>query len=200
MSNGPSPLPNGTDSKWLIGIQAGDQEAFQSLYRVYRARLFSFVRRFANSPELVEEIVNDSFMAIWMHAKSFRAESQVSTWIFGIAYRLSMKANRRRRAWAPLNDLSTANEPSVDPSKDFEKQDLILHAMESLAPDQRDTLTLAYLYGFSVLEIASLTRSPAGTVKSRMFHGRNYLRARALAFEQTPNERRPAQPMNASRA
>ncbi len=167
------------DAGWLLGIQAGDATAFGRFYEAYCSRLCRFVSRFVHSHETIEEIVNDSFIVVWFRAGDFRAESRVSTWIFGIAYRLSMKAIRRGRHADLYSELLEADQMAVDPNPDLELEDWLQHTLLTLAPDQRDAVTLGYLYGYSIREISRMTDAPEGTVKSRLFHGRLSLRSKA---------------------
>jgi RNA polymerase sigma-70 factor (ECF subfamily) len=170
------------DTLWLIGVQAKDRLAFESLYNCYREPLSRFLRRFTDRQDIIEEVINDSFMVIWLHAGKFRAESQVSTWIFGIAYRTAMKALRRRPNLCYLSEMMDMDEPAIDPTADFESKDWLDRAIGTLSRDQRATLLLAYKYGYSVEEISNLMASPQGTVKARMFHGRSNLRAKGVAW------------------
>ena len=171
------------ERQWLVRIQRGDVQAFEALYKAYRIRVQRFVKRFIKGPEALEEIVNDTFMVVWVNANEFRGESRISTWIFGIAYRLSMKALRRNRRSRWLVELSDNSEIAIDPSMDLEMKDWLERAMRSMAPEQRDTLQLAYRYGYSIEEISHRLARPTGTIKSRLFHGRAILRSRALAHE-----------------
>ena len=171
------------DTLWLIGVQAKDRLAFESLYNRYRERLLRFIRRFTDRRDIIEEVINDNFMVIWLHAGKFRAESEVSSWIFGIAYRTAMKALRRRPNPCYLNEMMDMYEPAIDPTLDFESKDWLDRAIGTLSRDQRATLLLAYKYGYSVEEISNIMASPQGTVKARMFHGRSNLRAKAVAWD-----------------
>ena len=164
----------------LRAIQARDRSALEMLYLGYRKRLGLFLRRFIYCTDTVEEVINDSFMVVWTRAHDFRSESQVSTWIFGIAYRIAMKALRSRSMAHRLTEDEDLPEPAIHPTVDAELRDWIEVGLKSLPVDQRLTVRLAYQYGFSVDEIAVIMASPVGTVKSRMFHARVKLRARAF--------------------
>ena len=155
----------------IIAVQARDRPAFEKLYLGYYFRLTRFLARFTMSPENIEEIINDTFMVIWMRAKDFRHESKVCTWIFGIAYRTAMKQLRRPRHVSSLQSVGDLPE-SGDPTADIDTTDWLSCALSRLPLEQRITLTLAYQMGYSVKEIARITESPVGTVKSRMFHAR----------------------------
>ncbi len=165
----------------LIAVQARDRLAFEKLYLGYYCRLTRFLARFTRRLENIEEIINDTFMAVWMRATDFRHESKVSTWIFGIAYRTAMKQLRRQRHVSSLESVGDLPESS-DPARDIDTKDWLSRALARLPLDQRITLTLAYQMGYSMKEIARITESPVGTVKSRMFHARVKLQEHALEF------------------
>src|SRR5580692_4553917 len=95
------------DNALLLAVAAGDRRALEELYFGYHRRLARFLSRFTPRYENIEEIINDTFMAVWRSAKDFRSASQVSTWIFGIAYRTALKSLRRQKhhtAAANLDD------------------------------------------------------------------------------------------------
>src|SRR5579863_6461621 len=89
--------PREHDNNLLLGVAAGDRQALEELYLSYHRRLARFLSRFTPRYENVEEIINDTFMAVWQSAKDFRNASQVSTWIIGIAYRIALKSFRRQK-------------------------------------------------------------------------------------------------------
>ena len=84
------------DDVALINRVAGkDGTAFEALYRGYYPRLRRFLERVTRRPQIVEEILNDTMLVVWRKAPSYNLRSQVSTWIFGIAFRRALKALRR---------------------------------------------------------------------------------------------------------
>jgi len=164
------------DRGLLARIAAKDRQALEELYLNYHRRLARFLSRFTQSYENVEEIINDTFMVVWQAAPQFRHDSQVSTWILGIAYRTALKSLRRVKRHTTAIDLEDAPEPSVDPAQDTELQDWVARALQELSEEQRLTLELAYHMGHSLEEIAAITAAPIGTVKARMYHARARLR------------------------
>jgi RNA polymerase sigma-70 factor, ECF subfamily len=163
----------------IIAVQARDRLAFEKLYLGYYYRLTRFLARFTISLEKIEEIINDTFMVIWMRAKDFRHESKVSIWIIGIAYRTAMRQPRRQQHVSSLHSVVDLPE-SGNPTTDIDTKDWLSCALARLPLEQRITLTLAYQMGYSVKEIARITESPVGTVESRMFHARVNLHEHAL--------------------
>ena len=168
-------LPEG-DSDLLAAVAGGSRAALERLYHGYHRRLARFLSRFTSRYENVEEIINDTFMVVWQSAKDFRNASQVSTWIFGIAYRTALKSLRRQKNHAAALSLDESPELTVDPEADAEVQDWVTHGLNCLTVEHKLTLELAYRMGHSLEEIAAITDTPVGTVKARMFHARRKLR------------------------
>ena len=160
------------DADLILRIQARDRLALEELYLCYYPRIARFLARFAPAREDTEEIVNDTFMIVWMRAGMFRSESQVSTWIFGIVYRVAMRALRRQR-----------RHRRGQSTPDADLKECLDAALARLPVEQRVTVTLAYQIGCSVEEISRIMQSPIGTVKSRMFHARQSLRECVLNRE-----------------
>jgi RNA polymerase sigma-70 factor, ECF subfamily len=183
-----------SDKVLLAAIAQGDRRALRELYTSYHSRLFRFLMRVTHDTELTEEIFNDTMWVVWRNAASFRAESRVSTWVTGIAYRRALKslaANRRQQA--PLGiSLDAGIEGSADlatvPSfvDAMETRDWIDAALGQLSPEHRMTLELAYFMGESCESIAEITDCPVGTVKTRLHHARMRMqRHLASASERT---------------
>jgi RNA polymerase sigma-70 factor (ECF subfamily) len=176
MSSFAKKSPWGDDSDLLAAVAAGNRTALEQLYHSYHRRLARFLSRFSSRYENVEEIINDTFMVVWQSANDFRSDSQVSTWIFGIAYRTALKLLRRQKNHAAALSLDESPEQVVDPGADAEVQDWVAHGLNCLTVEHRLTLELAYRMGHSLEEIALITDAPIGTVKARMFHARRKLR------------------------
>ena len=165
-----------SDSELLSAIAAGDRRALEKLYLSYQRALGRFLSRFTQSRENIEEIINDTFMVVWRSADDFRWESQVSSWIFGIAYRTALKSIRRQKYRSAARRLDEWPVQTVDPVLEAEIRDWVRNGLDRLPDEQRLTLELAYRMGYSLLEIANMTNAPVGTVKARMFLARQKLR------------------------
>jgi RNA polymerase sigma-70 factor, ECF subfamily len=165
-----------SDGELLIAAGAGDRRALEELYLGYQGRLDRFLSRFTRRRVIVEEIINDTFMVIWRDANKFRFASQVSSWIFGIAYRMALKSIRRERKHSATQSLDECPEQTVDPMLETEVQDWVMDGLNRLSEEQAVTLQLACHIGHSLVEIAEITGAPVGTVKARMFHARKNLR------------------------
>jgi RNA polymerase sigma-70 factor (ECF subfamily) len=165
-----------SDSELLIAIAAGSRRALEELYLGYQRRLARFLSRFTQRRENIEEIINDTFMVVWRNANDFRSASQVSSWIFGIAYRTALKSIRRQKNHSAARSFDECREQTVDPVLETELQDWVMHGLNRLPDEQRLAMELACHMGHSLMEIAEITGAPIGTVKARMFHARQKLR------------------------
>jgi len=172
------------DALLIVAIQSRDRAALERLYLGYHPRLTRFLARMTPRSEDIEEIVNDTFMVVWTHATAFRSESLVSTWIFGIAYRLTMRSLRRQKMQLPGWSAGILVEQCADPAPHTEMTNWLECALGRLPVKLRITVTLAYQMGFSIEEISQITKTPTGTIKSRMFHAR--LRLRDIVEELGP--------------
>jgi RNA polymerase sigma-70 factor, ECF subfamily len=168
--------PIGDDDDLLVAVANGNSPALEALYLKYHRRLARFVSRVTPRYEIIEEIINDTFMTVWESAKNFRKASQVSTWILGIAYRTALNSLRRQKNHSDMRSLDHYPQQTVDPVRATEVHEWLTHGLNRLPLEQRLTLELTYHMGYSIEEIAAITNSPVGTVKSRMFHARERLR------------------------
>jgi RNA polymerase sigma-70 factor (ECF subfamily) len=165
-----------SDTELLSAVAAGDRRALKVLYLGYQRRLARFLSRFTQCRENIEEIINDTFMVVWRNADDFRRASQVSSWIFGIAYRTALKSIRRQKNHSAARIIGEWRVHTVDPVLEAEVQDWVMHGLNRLPDEQRLALELACHMGYSLLEIADITDAPIGTVKARMFLARQKLR------------------------
>jgi RNA polymerase sigma-70 factor (ECF subfamily) len=169
-----------SERQLLERIGCGDRGAMQKLYFAYHRRLHRFLAR-TLPPDQVDEVINDTMFVVWRHAKDFRGESRLSTWLLGIAYRLALKRLKRNsgHSGTAFDVLETIEPALADDSgaAQREQREWIDRALTTLPPVQRLTIELAYFAGHTCDEIAAITDCPVNTVKTRLFHARERLRA-----------------------
>ena len=168
------------DRDRLARIARGDRSAFEDLYRAYQPRIFGYLYRTLGSAENAEEVATDVMVEVWKQAGTFRGDSKVSTWIFGIARFKALTGLRRVRtdtveveAAGPLID------PGERPDEVLERDSMksrIRRALAQLSEDHREVMELTFFQGFTYPEIAAVVDCPVNTVKTRMFHARKQLR------------------------
>ncbi|MDX1405023.1 MAG: sigma-70 family RNA polymerase sigma factor [Woeseiaceae bacterium] len=187
----PSNMDTGSNNEeqlqLLERVADGDKHALTQLYLQYHARLFKFVFRLTRSYTIADELVNDVMLVVWEKAGSFRGESRVSTWIFGIAYRQAMRrVTRKGIDFAPMND---ASDPNANQENVTEIENWVEKGLHTLPESQRMTVILVFYLGLTYEETAAMTECPVNTVKTRMFHARRklkeYLAASAVPAKMT---------------
>ena len=157
----------------IARIAEGDRKAFEELYYLYHRRLARFLTRLTRRYDIAEEVVNDTFWVVWRKAKTFRGDSQPSTWILGIAYRKARNAFRSSARLAEKNLQAEMLPPTEEePAGTEELRDWLTRALAELPVEQRLAVELCYELGHSCEEIAKIMDCPVNTVKTRLFHAR----------------------------
>src|SRR5277367_114033 len=115
----PSPAVENAMSEALLleSIARGNQRAFDELYRRYYPRLIGFLAKRIPPSHSADEIIDDTLLVVWQHANEFHYGSEVSTWIFGIAYRVALRSLRKDRLWLRATAADETTDPVVDPAR-----------------------------------------------------------------------------------
>ncbi|MFK7943742.1 MAG: RNA polymerase sigma factor [Paracoccaceae bacterium] len=166
-----------TDDFLLKAIGDGDMKAFEEIHQRYFTKLMRFAIRIAESQEAAEEVANDTLMTVWRTADRFEGRSKPSTWMFGIAYRMAMKARQKaaKRKGDVELDEGMVGTDADGADKVILRTDLT-RALKRLTPDLRAVVELTYINGYIYTEIAEILECPVGTVKTRMMTARRRLR------------------------
>lgn len=175
------------DVRLMARVALEDVRAFETVYRRYYPRLARFLRGMLRQQALVDEVLDDTMLVAWRKAHTWDAASQLSTWLFAIAYRQALKAVRRDHPAQELEDEPVAP-TSSEPDGELEQHQLqrrLATALGALTPEHRAVVELTYYQGYSCREIADIVGCPVATVKTRMFYARQRLRG-LLAGEALP--------------
>ncbi len=174
------------DLDLLRRIATGDQEAIEELYRRHSRLLLGQLRFMVDEPALAEEVLQDTMLAVWRGARTFRGGSRVRTWLLGIARRQARDRMRRRRPM-PMANSELAERASPNPGPEavaVERAEgrRMVAALDTLTPAHREVLGLVFGADLSLAEVARVLEVPLGTVKSR-------LHAARAALSRTMNEK-----------
>ena len=176
-----SETPDQIDVELLNRVIDGDRDALRRLYLNYYDRLLRFMLRITYRLDLAEEGVNDVMLVVWQNGRSFRGNSKVSTWIFGIAYRTALKLAEKSRRHSSRT-VSMENENFYEPATPNEEHineercDWLDAGLGRLSAEHRAVIELTYYHGYSYQQIAGIMDCPINTVKTRMFYARARLR------------------------
>ena len=148
---------------------AGDQAAFEELYRRHRDVVRGIVRRHIYDQGRVDDLVQETFAEAWRAIGTFDGtRSSTRTWLAMLASRRCIDALRRASVRPVLDDLALAGEPAApDPCDGIALRVTVERGLARLAAPQRALLRMVYGEGRSYREVAELLGIPVGTAKSR---------------------------------
>jgi RNA polymerase sigma-70 factor (ECF subfamily) len=162
------------DAALLDSVNAGDEEALETLYRRYGGACFALARRILDDNHLAEDVVQQVFTALWKGSGFDVRRGALSTWLMSVTHHKSIdvlrkEAPRRKRLASEQALLEVAvSGPGPDEEAWMRlRAERTREALKTLPSEQRELLLLAYYGGYTQSEIAGLTGLPLGTVKSR---------------------------------
>ncbi len=172
-----------SDHDLLAAVADADPEALRQLYDRHAPWLAARLRGRCSDPALVEDALQETFVAVWRGAKNFAGTGDVPAWLWGIGIRRLISQLRRRhvRVEIPVPDLPRRSTRATVTVEDLVLQGLeygrLGPALQSLSPEHRAVIRATVLDGLSTREAARLLGVREGTVKSRAYRARAELRA-----------------------
>ncbi|WP_089107462.1 RNA polymerase sigma factor [Streptomyces hyaluromycini] len=176
------------DAVLLRAVAAGDASALAELYDRHAGWLHARLTRRCADPEVVREVLQDTFVTVWRSAAGHRGQ-QAGGWLWTIAARRLVDARRVQERAARVETLPAP--AAVAPSA----EDRVLTALEygdvgtaldRISPELREVLRATVVDGLSTREAARLLGIPEGTVKSRALRARAELRAALTQLNPSP--------------
>lgn len=184
-ASGGGDTPEGPDDRVLIAaVAAGDGAALEALYRRYGRACYGLARRVLADDQFAQDCVQEVFLTVWRDAARYDGtRGGFSTWLLSMTHHKAVDAVRReenlrkRRTGADVLEHRESDAPAVeDEVWSGMRGDRVRAALRTLPEPQKQALTLAYFGGYTQREIAGLTATPLGTVKTRMLTGMQRLR------------------------
>ena len=178
--------------------QHGDLDAFNTLVLHYQDMVFNVALRILGDDELAADAAQEAFISAFRSINSFRGGS-FKAWLMRTVTNACYDELRRqkRRPTTPLEpDTNDGEEmdsphwladPNMSPEQEAEADELdhaIQHCLENLPTDFRVVVIMADIQGFDYNEVATATRVPLGTIKSRLARARLRLRECLRGFEE----------------
>jgi RNA polymerase sigma-70 factor (ECF subfamily) len=185
--------PSISDSDLMALTAAGDRGAFEQLIRRHAPAVLRLGRAVTGDAAAAEDALQQTFLAVYQHASTFRGDSSVRAWMLTIArnaaYRMRAKASREDLAEEPWIQLGVeAGWGSEDPetlAMAAEQRDTLRTAMSTLSAQDREVLFLRDIEGLAAPEAAALTGIGQRALKSRLHRARLRLAAALRRAAQT---------------
>lgn len=164
------------DADLLAAARAGDDCAFEALYRRHRDFVLRVAARYAGDEALALDAAQETFVYLLKKLPTLTLSGRLSTYLYPIARSTAVTLRRRRGHLRFTTDPAPATPAPLAPTPDLDAT--LRAAVEGLPEDQREVLLLRVLEGLSVEETAAAVGVPPGTVKSRLYHALAKLRER----------------------
>lgn len=159
----------------------GDSEAWNALFQRYQLPLYVYVFELVRNEQTSLDLVQETFIAAVRHVGSLREDAKFGSWLFGIAHQKCIQHWRKTGPEESLDEdmLETLAGVENDPGELLIQQEQeveFMQALSQLPVSQRSVLVLHFLEDFSLEEIARITSTNLGTVKSRLHYAKKALR------------------------
>ena len=167
-----------SDAELLSRAARGNAEAFGSLMKKHEDKIFALALRMMGNRSDALDATQDAFIAAYRQAGSFRGDAAVGTWLYRIGANACKDLLRKRKRWITRDEetiepLQVDTAPSIETS--VTERVVLRDALAKLPDEYREAVVMHDLGGVTYEEIARITETQIGTVKSRISRGRRRL-------------------------
>ena len=173
----------------IVNCQQGDRNSFRILYQTYQQRVRSTLYQLCGK-SMLDDLVQEVFLRVWKGLPKLKNRSYFSTWLYRISWNVAIDRRRtlaKNRDWTnTVEQVTKETEENSNPTlTDVQNtpdlmrlhyQDLVQRGLNNLSLEHRAVLVLHDLEDLPQKQVAKILDIPIGTVKSRLFHGRNSLK------------------------
>src|SRR3984893_16782163 len=164
------------------GLKRQNPELLDQLIELYQHRLLRYLLFLTGKREVAEDLFQETWMRVLLRGSQYNGKARFDTWLFTIARNLVIDLSRKR-TMASLDEMSEGGEddrpfelamPGPSPLDQFQSRENSAEVSEvllKLEPTYREVLVLRFYEELSLEEIATVTRAPLSTVKSRLYRG-----------------------------
>ena len=184
-------MANHDDRALVLRTLDGDRTAFDALYCAHQSRVHAAVSRYTSDADVIQDLVQTTFVRAYGALESFRGDSAFSTWLTQIALNVSrshLRSERTRQTWVrATNDPESAsdidrhhftNQCPEREAEQTERRKIVMDGIRSLPDRYRRAVWLRYVQDRSYEEIVQALQVPMGTVKTWLCRGRRQLKGR----------------------
>ena len=185
--------------KLVLRARAGDRDAFGELFRQTHQAVYGMLWQMVGSEDEAKDLTQDTYLDAWRNLHTLKAPNAFRTWLFRIAANKAKDYMKKRRVHTEsldsLLDQSGEHAEPVDTKSapqqivlDGEREQVVQNAVMSLSEEHRAVVSMHYIGGLGVSEIAEALGVPRGTVLSRLARARAALKDRLLPYLEDGNE------------
>jgi RNA polymerase sigma-70 factor, ECF subfamily len=170
-------------------VLAGDIAAFEGIVRRWQGPLVNMAYRFCRDRGRSEEMAQEAFLRAYRALAGWRRDSAFSTWLFALAANLYRSELKRMPGQSvALDDIAELidKRSHLDDLEEEARNNVVRKAVLALPPKYRDAVILYYFHEMDVSAASMSLGLPEGTVKARLFRGREILRSKLQQLLQSP--------------
>jgi RNA polymerase sigma-70 factor, ECF subfamily len=161
--------------------RAGDPAAWDILFRRYQLPLYVYVFELVHDEQASLDIVQETFINAARHLGGLREDGKFGSWLFGIAHQKCLQRWRKQgREAAALEEYAAVPADAEDDPAELlirsEQEAAVMKLLDQLPVAQRSVLLLHFVEDFALEDIAAVTGTAVGTVKSRLHYAKKALK------------------------
>ncbi len=173
------------DNTIITRCQTGDKDAFRLLVETCQGMVFSVALKMLANEEEAKDIVQETFLRVWLNISKYDSRRNFTTWLYAIASRLCLDhlKSRAHIVAIPEDESVLRRYASADGQLELENREwvaIVRLLAEGLSPKQRLVFTLSQLEGLSSEEVEEVTGLTAKQVKSNLYVARQTIRERLM--------------------
>jgi RNA polymerase sigma-70 factor (ECF subfamily) len=170
------------------GLRRNDPDLLDRLIEQYQHRLLRYLVYLSGNRELAEDLFQETWIRVLERGHQYDGKHEFSTWLYAVARNLTIDYMRKKSPLSLDGLMEDEEHASLEPAdprplawelmQQHEQAERVSAALLSIPAEYRETVMLRFQEGLALDEISKVTRSPLGTVKSRLYRGLNLLMAR----------------------
>jgi RNA polymerase sigma-70 factor (ECF subfamily) len=166
------------DRELVLRAQRGEEAAFATLVQRYGDRLHATAQHILRDPDLAADAVQQAMIDVWRMLPQLREPDAFVGWAYRIVVRAALAEARARSAWRIRTEpIRVEGHPSAETGSRVDDREELERGFARLGLEHRTVVVLKHYAGLSNGEIAAALDVPEGTVRSRLFHAMQALRA-----------------------
>lgn len=171
--------------------QKGDEEAFETLVKKYKMKVFNLAFGFTRDEALADDLAQEVFIKAFFGLPKFRFKSEFGTWLYRITVNhtkdyLKKKGRIRKMSFENFREIQSVEEDEVLRKEQEQimeqRRELVHRCLQTLPEKYKVILTLRDIQGFPYEEISNILKISPGTVDSRLHRARKMLRKKLAPF------------------
>src|SRR3989449_6592080 len=170
------------------GLRRRDPDLLDRLIEQYQHRLLRYLVYLSGNRELAEDLFQETWIRVLERGHQYDGKHEFSTWLYAVARNLTIDYLRTKRPFSLDGLMEDEEHAPLEPAdtrpmaweivQQHEQAERISAALVSIPAEYRETVVLRFQEGLALDEIATITGTKLGTVKSRLYRGLNMLMSR----------------------